>query len=63
MSKPDLVGADHRGVVDRHNEVERVEGSGPHDDPHAAVVDHLAIVQLDEGVGVPDGFNSLVKYD
>ena len=50
-------------MVDRHNEVERVEGSGPHDDPHAAVVDHLAIVQLDEGVGVPDGFNSIVKYE
>ena len=48
-------------MVDRHNEVERVEGSGPHDDPNAAVVDDLAIVQLDEGVGVPDGFNSLVK--
>ena len=48
-------------MVDCNDEVEHVEGSGPHGDPHAAVVDNLAIVQLNEGVGVSNVFNSLTR--
>ena len=47
---PNLIGADLRGVVDGQDEVEHEEGALPHDDADAAVVDHVAVVQLDEGV-------------
>ena len=56
MNKPDLVGGDDRDVVDRQDKVEHVEGVGPHDDPHAAVVDDFSIVQFDEGIGVPNTY-------
>ena len=48
-----MIGADDRGVVDGQDKVERDERARPHDDPDAAVVDDLSVVELHEGVGVP----------